>query len=158
MRIPELQTECEVRPATAQDIWSIRKLVLFAFLDPTQLRWSQFWVVEHQSNIIACGQLRNFLKAQELGSLVVSPHWRSQGIGSFLTRWLIEQATLPLYIECVGDRLAEFYTSFGFVAVSWSELPQSLKRKFALSALGRRLIQLPVHFMHYPSKAIAETR
>jgi amino-acid N-acetyltransferase len=158
MPIPRLPLACQVRPATAQDIWNIRKLVLFAFLDPTQLHWSQFWVIEHQREIIACGQLRNFLKAQELGSLVVSSAWRGQGIGLFLTQWLIDQATRPLYLECIGDRLAEFYTSFGFVAVSWSDLPESLKRKFALSALGNRLIRLPIHFMHLPIEGITETR
>ncbi|PZD74360.1 Amino-acid acetyltransferase [Acaryochloris thomasi RCC1774] len=156
MQIPKLSSGCEVRSATAQDIWRIRKLVLYALLDPTQLRWTQFWVVEHQQEIIACGQLRHFAEAQELGSLVVASAWRGQGIGSFLTQWLIEQATSSLYIECLGDKLAEFYTPFGFVAVSWSDLPQSLKRKFALSALGQRL-QLPVHFMHRPSKGITET-
>lgn len=149
---------CQVRPATAQDTWNIRKLVLSALLDPTQLRWSQFWVIEHQGALIACGQLRQFPETQELGSLVVSTAWRGQGIGSFLTQWLIDQATLPLYLECLGNKLAEFYTQFNFETVAWSDLPDSLQRKFALSDLGKRLMRLPVHFMYYPTKGFTETR
>ncbi len=157
-QIPDLKEGFAVRSATAQDIWTIRKLVLSELLDPTQLRWSQFWVIVHHREIIACGQLRNFPDAQELGSLVVSPHWRGQGMGLFLTQWLIQQATLPLYLECLGDRRAAFYTKFDFIPVSLSDLPQSLQQKFRLSALGKRLIRLPIHFMHCPIETITETR
>jgi len=75
-----LPKDCQLRPALATDISSIRQLVWSARLDPTQIRWSQFWVIEQNQTIIACGQLRVFPDAQELGSLVVkSPH-RHQGI------------------------------------------------------------------------------
>ena len=140
---------CSLRPAAASDIWSIRKLVLSASLDPTQLRWSQFWVVEHGGKVVACGQLRSFSDAQELGSLVVVSQWRGQGLGSYLTRHLIQQATQPLYLECLGKKLVPFYARFGFVPVSWQELSPSLKRKFGLSALAAKLFRLPVAFMKY---------
>ncbi len=38
-----LPTNCNLRPATAKDIWQIRRLVFAAKLDPTQLRYQQFW-------------------------------------------------------------------------------------------------------------------
>lgn len=157
-QIPDLKEGFEVRSATAQDIWKIRRMVLSALLDPTQLRWSQFWVIVYHHKIIACGQLRTFSEAQELGSMVVSPAWRGQGIGLFLTQWLIEQATSPLYLECLGDWRAEFYTRLGFIHISFSDLPPSVQQKFRLSALGKRLIQLPVHFMHCPIQGKTETR
>lgn len=156
--IPPLPLGCRVRKASAQDIWNIRRLVFSALLDPTQLRWDQFWVVEHDAQVIACGQLRQFPEAQELGSLVVRSSWRHQGIGKHLTQWLIQQATLPLYLECLGKKRAEFYTALGFVPVSWSELPQSLKRKFALSAFAHERLRLPIYLLHYPDGGIAETR
>ncbi|MEG3986677.1 GNAT family N-acetyltransferase [Microcoleus sp. S28C3] len=144
-----LPPQCVLRPASDRDIKSIRKLVWSAKLDPTQLRWEQFWVIECEGKLAACGQLRNFAGAQELGSLVVAKDWRDRGLGSYLTKYLIQQATEPLYLECLGKRLASFYTRFGFVEVSVQELPQSLKFKFGLSQLAKTLFKIPVTIMQY---------
>ncbi|OKH23946.1 GNAT family N-acetyltransferase [Chroogloeocystis siderophila] len=150
----ELPPGCSVRPAAKNDLWAIRKLVLSAKLDPTQLNWSQFWVIECHQKIVACGQLRNFNTVQELGSLVVSPAWRDRGLGSYLINHLIAQATQPLYLECVGNRLALYYTRFGFVPISWQALPQSLKLKFGISQLAAVLIPfLTVTIMQYQGNA-----
>lgn len=144
-----LPPECTLRPASTKDIWTIWRLVLSAKLDPTQIRWQQFAVIECDGHVVACGQLRSFAGAQELGSLVVTPSWRSRGLGTYLVEHLIQQATQPLYLECLGSRLAEFYTRFGFTPVTWEELPRSLKFKFALSAFVARWLRLPVSIMHY---------
>ena len=144
-----LPTGCNLRRANAQDIWSIRRLVLSAKLDPTQLRWQQFWLVECEGNLVACGQLRSFPDAQELGSLVVVSTWRGRGLGTYLTKHLIQEATEPLYLECLGKRLAQFYIRFSFVSVSWQELPQSLRFKFGLSLLAKNILRIPVEIMHY---------
>jgi amino-acid N-acetyltransferase len=139
-----------LRPACSSDIWAIRKLVLSAKLDPTQLRWSQFWVIECEGRVVACGQLRSFAGAQELGSLVVESAWRGQGLGRCLVKHLIREATEPLYLECLGSKLAQFYTRFGFVPISWQELPQSLKWKFGISHLASRFLPLiSVTIMQY---------
>ena len=137
-----LPPECVLRPASASDIWAIRRLVLSAKLDPTQVRWSQFWLIECEERIVACGQLRSFPGAQELGSLVVAPAWRDRGLGSYLVEHLIQEATQPLYLECLGSRLAKFYIRLGFVPVSLQELPQPLKWKFGLSQLASKLFPL----------------
>ncbi|BAZ01037.1 GCN5-related N-acetyltransferase [Tolypothrix tenuis PCC 7101] len=148
----ELPSGCTLRKATSQDNWPIRFLVLSAKLDPTQLRWQQFWVIECNGKLAACGQLRNFDDTQELGSLVITPAWRDRGLGSLLTQHLITTATQPLYLECLGQRLAEFYSRFGFVAIAFEELPRSLKSKFGLSQLGKKLIRVPVVFMQYQNR------
>jgi amino-acid N-acetyltransferase len=141
---------CVLRPARAGDIWAIRKLVLSAKLDPTQLRWSQFWAIECEGRVVACGQLRGFSGAQELGSVVVAPDWRDRGLGSLLVKHLIREATEPLYLECLGSKLVQFYTRFGFVPISWQELPQSLKWKFGISQLASRLLPfISVTIMQY---------
>jgi len=149
MTVPSasLPTGCMIRRATAQDQWRIRQLVLSAKLDPTQLRWQQFWVIEDQEKVIACGQLRSFENAQELGSLVVAKPWRDRGLGTVLTQHLIEEATQPLYLECLGKRLAQFYARFGFVPVRWQALPRSLQFKFGLSQLAKTVLRLPVAIM-----------
>lgn len=146
-----LPHQCHLRPATAEDLGAIRRLVFSAKLDPTQLRWQQFWVVEHhleagEPSLIACGQLRSFHTAQELGSLVVQLNWRGQGIGCHLTQVLIDQATQPLYLECLGRALPGFYSPFGFQPVAWKALPKSLQLKFAPAMLGRKL-GLPLQVM-----------
>lgn len=146
-----LPTECVFRKALSSDSWSIRLLVLSAKLDPTQLRWQQFWVIECEGKLVACGQLRSFSGAQELGSLVVAPSWRGRGLAKFLTQHLINQATQPLYLECLGKRLAQFYSRFGFVPISFQDIPVSLKGKFRFSNLGKRLLGIPVVFMEYHS-------
>jgi amino-acid N-acetyltransferase len=139
-----------LRPAQPEDLRAIRWLVFSAKLDPTQIRWSQFWVIEQAGQIIACGQLRSFTAAQELGSLVVAREWRHQGLGTALTQHLIHQATNPLYLECLGAKLAQFYQHLGFQPVSWPELPRSLQIKFGLSAFAARF-GFPVFLMQYDS-------
>ncbi|WP_414517796.1 GNAT family N-acetyltransferase [Nostoc sp. PCC 9305] len=152
-----LPSGCVLRKATSADRWSIRLLVFSAKLDPTQLNWQQFWVIEYNQNLIACGQLRNFSGAQELGSLVVASAWRGRGLGSLLTHHLINTATQPLYLECLGQRLVQFYSRFDFVPISFEDLPQfpktiglsTLKEKFKFSQLAKKLLKVPVVFMEY---------
>lgn len=136
-----LPTGCILRPASASDIWQIRKLVFSAKLDPTQLRWQQFSVIECDKKIVACGQLRSFSEAQELSSLVVLPAWRNQGLGSYLVKHLIQQSTQLLYLEC-ASWLEQFYTQFGFVSVSWQEVPSPLKEKFRFTQFATKLVPI----------------
>lgn len=150
----DLPPDCHLRPARASDIWAIRKLVLGAKLDPTQLRWSQFWVIESGGQIIACGQLRCFAEAQELGSLVVASPWRGQGLGTHLTQYLIQQANQPLYLECVGHKLAEFYRRLGFVPIEWQHLPRSLKWKFGFTKVVSTIFPvISVTIMQYQDQS-----
>lgn len=149
-----LPTECILSAAVAEDMGTIRKLVLSARLDPTQLRWQQFWVIKCEGSIVACGQLRTFSGAQELGSLVVAKQWRDRGLGTYLAQHLIEQATEALYLECLGQRLEKFYTHLGFVPISWQDLPQSLKFKFGISQLAKVLLKIPVRIMYFPKPSM----
>ena len=146
-----LPDACVARPARREDAWAIRRLVIGALLEPTQLRWQQFWVVECEGKVIACAQLRTFSQAQELGSLVVAKEWRSKGLGTVLSQHLIQQANQPLYLECLGDRLVKFYGRLGFVPASWQDLPRSLQRKFSTFPFVARLLRLPLRVLHYPS-------
>lgn len=149
----ELPNKCILRPALANDMWNIRKLVFSAKLEPTQLRWSNFWVIECEEKIIACGQLRSYLGAQELGSLVVDSKWRSQGIGSYLAKHLIAQATQPLYLEC-ASYLSNFYTRLGFTPVAMEDLPKALKWKFGFTQLATKIVPiLSLKIMRYAASS-----
>lgn len=138
---------CTLRRAMPQDIKAIRRLVWQAKLDPTQLRWQQFWIIEQEGCVIACGQLRCHGAVQELGSIVVTPQQRHQGLGRYLVQHLIQQSTQPLYLECLGKKLKQYYHHFGFLTIPWTALPPELKLKFGISQLGKTLLRIPVFFM-----------
>lgn len=146
----QLPEGCVLRPARREDAGAIRRLVIGALLDPTQLRWQQFWVIECKSRVIACAQLRTFPEAQELGSLVVAKNWRKRGLGTVLSQHVLQQAKQPLYLECLGDRLAAFYQRLGFVPASWEDLPRSLQRKFGTSKFVAGLLRLPLRILYRP--------
>ncbi len=141
---------CVLRAAQPADEAAIRALVRGARLDPTQLRWAQFWVVAQGRQVIACGQLRRFAGAQELGSLVVAPAWQHRRLGSVLVRHLVQTATAPLYLECRAG-LAPYYARFGFVPTGWRALPRALKLKFGLTLLLSTLFRQPAALLHHPA-------
>lgn len=143
----ELLEKCNVRKAISQDIWAIRWLVLAAFLDPTQLKVEQFWVIELDRKIIACGQLRSFEKAQELGSVVVKKTYRNQGLGTYLTQHLIEERTGTLYLECLGNKLKNFYKRFGFIEVNFETSSPQLPEKFRVTKTLAKWLKLPLFIM-----------
>jgi amino-acid N-acetyltransferase len=144
-----LPPECILRKAVSLDRLSIVFAVFKARLDPNQLRWQQFWVIESDGCLIALGQLRKFHLAQELGSLYVVKKWRKQGLGSFLVQHLISQATQPLYLKCVNHRLVNFYAKKGFIPIEFNDLPSSLKYKFRLSQARKKFLNGFVVFMKY---------
>jgi len=139
---------CVLRAATADDLPAIRALVRGARLDPTQLRWPQFRVVACAGQVVACGQLRRFPGAQELGSLVVADGWRGQGLAGALIRQLVAEATQPLYLECQAP-LVGLYRRFGFAPVQWRAAPGPLRLKFGLAQALSRLSRQPVAAMAY---------
>jgi amino-acid N-acetyltransferase len=139
------------RKAKLVDVGVIAFLIFKARLDPTQLKWEQFLVIESYGRLIAFGQLRNFDSAQELGSLYVVPNFRNQGLGTFLVKNLVIQANKPLYLKCVKKELVKFYTNTGFIPVSFDELPQSLKIKFYLSYVRNKYFNASITFMKYKS-------
>ena len=147
--------EYTLRAATHHDQWPIRWLVFSAVLDPTQIQWSQFWVVEKNERVVGCGQLRQFEDAQELGSLVIARSYRRQGLGNALAQHLIQQASHPLYLECLGKKLAQFYTQLGFEITSLDNVPPSLKRKFTLTHNLARVLPMPLTIMHLPQQKIS---
>ena len=142
-----LLSKCQLRQASPQDIWTIRWLVLGAFLDPTQLKVEQFWVIELEGQIIACGQLRTFEQAQELGSLVVKRTYQNKGLGTHLTQHLIEKSTTTLYVECLGVNLKTFYQKLGFIEVNFDTISSSLPKKFRITKTLAQWFKLPLFVM-----------
>ena len=144
-----LPPDYTLRAASASDLWPIRWLVLSAGLDPTQIRWSQFWVVEKDGRVVGCGQLRQFEDAQELGSLVIARSHRHQGLGRTLTHHLSQQASNSLYLECLGQKRVEFYERLGFTVADLDDIAPSLRPKFTLTQRLARFLPIPLAVMRY---------
>lgn len=137
------------RKAKPSDIWQIGFLIFQARLDPTQLNWQKFRVIEYCGSLVAFGQLRNFRQAQELGSLYVAPEFRNQGLGTFLIKHLVAEANQPLYLKCSKTELKTFYSKRGFISVGFEDLPRPLKFKFYIFHLKKKLLHTSLIFMRY---------
>ncbi|MCS6964699.1 GNAT family N-acetyltransferase [Thermoflexus sp.] len=119
-----MQTEeIRLRPARPEDQIIIRRLVCQARLNPFDLHWSRFQVIEAGEQVVGVGQIRHHGDGtRELASLVVDPAWRGRGLGSILVRALMAQEPGPLYLVCRRE-LEGFYQRFGFQRISGQEMP-----------------------------------
>ena len=116
-----------IRRAKADDQETIRRMVFDAELDPTALHWSQFMVAETQSGeIVGAGQIRP--RGRELGSIVVLPAYRSQGIAGRIITALLADETGVVYLEC-EKHMRSYYARFGFEEIAWWLAPFPLNVK-----------------------------
>jgi GNAT superfamily N-acetyltransferase len=88
--------------------------------------WKNFWVIEHNYQLVACAKLRCYDTYSLLHDVYVVPEWRSQGIGSHLVAHLGKQANKPLYLTCL-PKLAQFYLRLGFMPVAAKTLSPLIK-------------------------------
>lgn len=117
-----------IRPATAADDATIRRMVRAEHLDPTSLKWQNFMVVEQDGKVIGIGQVKTLPGCQELGSLVVLPEYRGQGIAAELITALEARTGRPLYLLC-QNQMASYYARFGYQQISYRDVPRFLKLK-----------------------------
>ena len=125
-----------LRPARAEDASTIRRLVRAERLDPTSLRWPNFLVAEEDGAIIGIGQVKPYSGGRELGSLVVLPAHRHQGVGSLIVRALIEREQGELFLFC-QRRLEPYYERFGFRRAGRHQLRGTLRRKYLFARVFR---------------------
>lgn len=134
-----------LREATADDQATIKQMVRQARLDPTSLKWENFLVAEHNGDVVAIGQVKQYPNCEELGSLVTRKAYQGQGIASRIIAALEDRASRPLYLLCAAH-MESYYLRFGYETISWWQAPAFLKLKVAPA-----LILLPfgirVHIM-----------
>ncbi|MCC6904382.1 MAG: GNAT family N-acetyltransferase [Anaerolineae bacterium] len=130
--------DISIRAATGADQPIISAMVSEARLDPTSLNWPQFMVAEQGGQVIGIGQIRPHRDGPELGSLVVLPEWRGQGIAARLIEALLARQPGVVYLEC-ANHMAEYYTRFGFREISWRQAPLALRFK---SGMANTIIRL----------------
>jgi amino-acid N-acetyltransferase len=126
--------ELDIRAATEQDDATIKQMVSREHLDPTSLKWQHFLVVEHDGKIVGIGQVKQYPGCQELGSLVVLPEYRGQGIAGELIPALEARAGRPLYLTC-RDRMQGYYAGFGYERIPLWKAPPAILWKLLFTRL-----------------------
>jgi amino-acid N-acetyltransferase len=123
-----------IRPAAEADEATIKRMVRAEGLDPTSLKWQHFLVVEVDGKVVGIGQVKEYPGCQELGSLVVLPEYRGQGIAGELIRSLETRAGRPLYLLC-RDRMQAYYERFGYELIPIWRAPRPLLLKLLFTRL-----------------------
>jgi amino-acid N-acetyltransferase len=139
------QDKLHIRAATAADDATIKQMVRQARLDPTSLKWQHFMVAEHEGEIIAIGQVKQYPGCQEIGSLATKPAYQGQAIATQIMDALEAQAGYPLYLLCL-QKMVPFYEKHGYRTISWWRAPWFLKLKMS-PTLPLRLFGMRVRIM-----------
>ncbi len=133
-----------IRAASAGDQSIIRRLVLREGLDPTTLRWQNFFVAQTDDATIAgVAQIKPYRDCREFGSLVVLPQFRRQGVGALLIEHALAGERGDVYLLC-GIHRVPYYRKFGFSEIERDHAPRTLRRKLdfvgLFSIFGVRVI------------------
>ncbi len=141
-----MKDNCRIRPARADEEAAIKAMIRGEQLDPLNVHWQNFLVAEEQASIIGIGQVKPYRSGRELGSLVVRPKYRRDGVGAAIVNALIAREDSPLLLFCLAFR-EPYYAKFGFKRTTLHELPGMFKVKYVLGSFftrmfGRRLIAM----------------
>lgn len=122
-------TPYTIRPATADDAETIKRIVRSNPLDPDAIDWHYFLileVVEADAPLIASiGMVRPEGDFYELDSVATLPQYRRRGYAEALVRALIERSPRPLYL-LAETALIAYYEKFGFRVVEGDESPPGM--------------------------------
>lgn len=110
-------------------------MVLRAGLDPTTLRWQNFFIAHDAAGAIAgIAQIKPYTDCREFGSLVVVPHHRRQGVGAMLVEHALAGESGDVFLLC-GVQRVPYYRKFGFVVIDRADAPRTLRRKLGFAGL-----------------------
>jgi N-acetylglutamate synthase-like GNAT family acetyltransferase len=117
-------TNFTLRPALETDAIKIRDLIHRAGINPIDLQWMRFVVVEtSECKFIGCGQVKHHWDGSlELASIAVEEKYRGQGVARMLIEHLLSQSSRPLFLMCRSS-LVTFYEKFGFCEINLAAMP-----------------------------------
>jgi len=126
-----------VRKAVSADVPAIRRIVnrfahrgamLALSLNQMYERLRDFWVIEENGRIIACGSLRIVWKhLGEIRSLAVLPSRQNRGYASILVHRIFKEASaLGLTRIFVLTYVPRFFEKFGFQVIPRTKLPHKI--------------------------------
>ena len=141
-----MMVEYTLRSAHESESSQIRDLIRLVGINPMALDWKRFVVaVNDKDEMIACGQIKPHGKdILELASIAVVPEYRQQGIAQAIIEQLLHGSPRPLYLTCVST-LEPFYQKFGFVSLSYDEMPRYYQRLSKLAVAFMNLAHRDRH-------------
>jgi N-acetylglutamate synthase-like GNAT family acetyltransferase len=125
-----------VRPAVAADQDAIVALTRGERVNPTGLHWPRFFVAERDGALVGAVQMRlHHDGAHELGTLVVAPQARNQGIAAQLINALLSRNRGRVFMV-TGRKHAEHYARWGFAPIRPCRAPRGVSRNYWMGTCG----------------------
>jgi amino-acid N-acetyltransferase len=131
-----------VRPAVAADQDSILALTRGERVNPTGLHWRRFFVAERDGALVGAVQMRLHRDgARELGTLVVVPQARNQGVAARLIGALLSR-NRGRVLMVTGRKHAQHYARWGFAPIRPCQAPRGVSRNYWMGTCGGYLFAL----------------
>ena len=125
-----------VRPAVAADQDAIVGLARSERVNPMGLHWPRFFVAERDGALVGAVQMRlHHDGAHELGTLVVAPQARNQGIAAQLINALLSRDRGRVFMV-TGRKHAEHYARWGFAPIRPCQAPRGVSRNYWMGTCG----------------------
>lgn len=125
-----------IRPATEHDAAALAALMLGQPLRPFDRKWENFLVAEGKGELVGAVQIRRHRDgSREIGSLVVAPAHRGQGIASRLMSSRLAGTTGAVY-AITGAKFAAHYEQWGFREIPLREAPLMITWNLMLGQLA----------------------
>ena len=131
-----------IRPARQEDQQTIVSLVHQAKINPRNLYWQNFLIAEEDGQVVGVRQVRVHAGGtREVGSGVVLPEYRHQGISARLMNEILVRETGPLY-TMINEKWTPYYEKFGFRRVDANQLPDDFRREYRIGRLITSVLSL----------------
>ncbi len=137
-----------IRPAQASEQSIIEAMIKDANLNPRDLHWSRFLVVDEAGQVLGIGQIKPHKDgSRELASLAVLPEHQGRGLGAALMEALLAQAPGLLYLMCEAHNEA-FYQRWGFQVCRYRDMPTYFRRIYPIMLVMVAFLRLKGQRVH----------
>lgn len=128
----ELPPGVRFRPATTSDVPQVEALLGEAAAHAVTAGpgIAAFVVADSPSGPIAAIALEIFGADAFIRSVCVHPEWRGKGVGTALVEHVLTEAAMEAVdsVYVLSSAADRFFARFGFVRISWSEMPFTVTR------------------------------
>jgi N-acetylglutamate synthase-like GNAT family acetyltransferase len=123
----------KISACSADDFTTVCQLISKFCLDDNDLKAEQFMVAKQGERLLGFGRLRTYNGCSELCSLGVIEGFRLMGIGSQISKVLIEKSLSPLYTVTI---IPGFFERLGFQTTETFPSEIRTKLNYCISALA----------------------